>query len=240
MERTREHCWLGEQLGSPRRKLTRGLRGTVKKLNLVRAIFSALTSAECWSQGHWRPPGPAPLLFRYRNWSLLENVICPGSQSERVALVMELRVGKDKWRVRLYLFLFFEGGILEHVCRLRGKRQKRSKMRGWEGIHRARFLREREGVVWQKTKDVGKCMKRGRLAQVAHTCGARVFSRKKRGGHLLCRPLQSGTVVSTGAHQGLSGARIPLPCICGWFSGAVLSTNCKASLSGFRSWLPSN
>ena len=34
-------------------------------------------------------------------------------------------------------------------------------------------------------KDLGKFMKRGYLAQVTHTCGACVFSQKKRGSHLL-------------------------------------------------------
>lgn len=48
-----EHCWIGEQLDSLRRKLTLGFRGTVKELNLVKEI-STLRTTECWS---WKDLG---------------------------------------------------------------------------------------------------------------------------------------------------------------------------------------
>lgn len=44
-----EHCWREEQFDSLRRKLTLGLQGTVKKLNLVQEIFSTLRTTERWS-----------------------------------------------------------------------------------------------------------------------------------------------------------------------------------------------
>lgn len=50
MERKSRALLAGKQLDSLRRKLTLGLHGAVKKLNLVQESFSTLRTTECWSR----------------------------------------------------------------------------------------------------------------------------------------------------------------------------------------------
>lgn len=119
----------------------------------------------------------------------------PTRESKHLSRVTEWDSGqnyriKSGWRSKAIAFL--AGGVLEHVYRLTGMREKRRKVKDRQGIHRARFPRQQESMgfgawehlFWNDRKDLGRFIKRipgTGLSLLRSLC----ISLKRSGGHLL-------------------------------------------------------